>query len=259
MTVRPMLLLWHRRRLVTVGALLAVMVGTAFAYRVEPGLPPTLQERGRVHGVAAADLLVDAARSQTVDLGGEAERVDAVGLIARARLLANLVATSPLRDRVARRAGVDTTSFMATAPAITFDTPRPSEDRTRNVMAVTFDEGLPIVRISVRAADEATAARIASAGMSELSAYVGALTAQDPAAGPRKLIVRPLGRARHATVVAGRRHLAAVLAAGMSLTLWCAVLLAVAGGCGDRPWRRWRRATMGAAGTAPGSCAEISA
>lgn len=249
MTVRPMLQLWHRRRLVAVGAVLALVVGTALAYRVEPGLPPTLQERGRVHGVAAADLLVDAARSQTVDLGGEAERVDAVGLIARARLLANLVATSPLRDRVARRAGVDTTSFMATAPAITFDTPRPPEDRTRNVMAVTFDEGLPIVRISVRAADEATAARIASAGMSELSAYVAALTAQDAGAGARKLIVRPLGRARHATVVAGERHLAAVLAAGMSFTLWCAVLLAVAAGRGDRPRRR-RRATVGAAGTA---------
>ena len=241
--------LWHRRRLAAVGAVLALLIGTAVAYRIEPGLPPQLRERERLHGVAAADLLVDAASSPAVDLGAESERVDGVALIARARLLANLIATSPLRDRVARRAGIDPATFLALAPSITFDTPRPPEERARSVMAVSFDEGLPIVRISVRAADEATAARIASAGTTELTAYVGALTAQDSGAGARRLTVRPLGRARHATVVAGGRQLAGVLAAGMVFALWCAVLLAVAARRGGRPRRR-RRATARAAGGA---------
>jgi hypothetical protein len=224
-------LLWRARLLVAVGTVPALLIGAIPAYHVSIGAPPRFESRGHSLGIASADVLVDSKSSQAVDLGEEPVLIDIPGLIARARLLANLIATSPLRDQIARQAGIDPRTFLATAPSIGFDSPRPapatSTARQPNVMNVTFNEALPIVTINAEAADEAAAARIASVAASELGRYVGSLVAQDKVPGAHELVVKPLGAPVQATVRRGPRRLSGAIGFAFVFGLWCAAIVAV--------------------------------
>jgi hypothetical protein len=224
-------LLWRARLLVAVGVVLALLAGAMLAYRVSIGVPPKFESRGHSLGIASAQVLVDSKSSQAVDLGQDPVLIDIPGLIARARLLANLIATSPLRDQIARRAGIDPRTFLATAPSIGFDSPRPARATSTtsqpNVMNVTFNEALPIVNVNAEAADEATAARISSAAAVELGRYLDSLVAQDKVPGAHQLVVKPLGAAVHATVRRGPRRLFAAIGFAFVLGLWCAAIVAV--------------------------------
>src|SRR5690606_13982689 len=87
---------------------LALAVLILMLYRVTPGLPPQVESRQYQVGIASGAVLIDSQLSQTVDLGGADEdiEVDVASLAARARLLANLLVTRPLRDDIARMSGV---------------------------------------------------------------------------------------------------------------------------------------------------------
>ena len=224
-------LLWRARLLVAPGAAIALLAGAILVYHVTIGVPPAFDSRGHSLGVASADVLVDSKSSQAVDLGEDPVLIDIPGLIARARLLANLIATSPLRDRVAWRAGIDPRTFLATAPSIGFDSPKPtparSTTRRPNVMSVTFNEALPIVTINAEAADEATATRISSAAASELGRYLDSLLVRDRVPNAHQLVVRPLGAAAHATVHHGPRRLYAAIGFALVLGLWCTAIVVV--------------------------------
>jgi hypothetical protein len=234
--------LWRHRPLVAIGLALAMVVGTLMAYKVTPGVPPKLESRQYDVGIASAEVLVDSPSSQVADLGGGTVRTDVVALTARARLLANLMAASPLKDEIARRAGVDPRTFAASAPSI-----EPSQKPATlqvsptgpgaNVLTVYFNETLPIITADAQAADEATAARISSAAVAELSEYLKSIAALDKVPDARKLVVDPLGRARFATVQRGARKLYAILAFVLVLTLWCGAIVFTA-----KLARGWRQA-----------------
>jgi hypothetical protein len=223
-------LLWRARLLVVLGAALALLVGAMLTYHVTLGVPPTFESRGHSVGIASAQVLVDSKSSQTVDLG-EDPVIDIPGLIARARLLANLIATSPLRDEIARRAGIDPPTFLATAPSIGFDSPSPaaasSTTTQPNVMNVTFNESLPIVTINTEAADEAKAARIARAAASELGRYLDSLVALDRVPDAHRLVVKQLGAPAHVTMRRGPRRLFAAIGFAFVFAVWCTGVISV--------------------------------
>src|SRR4051812_44033604 len=103
--------LWRRRRAVGVGVAYALVVVILMTFRVSLGLPPTIESRQYDAGIAASDVLIDSPNSQIVDVGGgstdvEGATIDLSGLSTRARLLANLMSNSPLKDRIARAAGI---------------------------------------------------------------------------------------------------------------------------------------------------------
>jgi hypothetical protein len=231
-------LLWHARLLVAVGAALGLIAGTLLVYSASLGVPPKFERRGDRVGVASTEVLVDSKGSQAVDLGEDPVVIDIPGLIARARLLANLIATSPLREEIARRARIDPATFLATAPSIGSDSPTPetSAPERLNVMSATLNEQLPIVTINTESPDEATAARIASTAAAELTRYLHSLAAQDNVRGDRQLVVKPLS-ALHATVHRGPRRLLAVVAFAFVFGLWCIGIVFV-----SRFRRGWREA-----------------
>lgn len=224
-------LLWRARLLVAVGAAIALLVGTLLAFRVTFAIPPTFESRVHSHGIAWAEVLVDSQSSQAVDLGGDTALIDNAGLIARAGLLANLIATSPLRDQIARRAAIDPSTFLATAPSIGFDSPRPvgatSTTDQPNVMNVDFNGALPIVTITATAPAEATAARISNAAAVELDLYLSSLVTQGEIPDARQLVIKPLGPARHATVKRYSGRLTAVIAFAFLLALSCAAIVVI--------------------------------
>jgi hypothetical protein len=233
--------LWRYRLFVAVGTALALLAGTLISYKVTIGFPPTFESRQYKVGIASAEVLVDSPSSQVADLGGGKVVTDVTALTSRARLLANLMAASPLKDQIARTAGVDSRTFIATAPSIepsqkpTTLTATPTSPRT-NVLTVYFNETLPIITADAQAPTEAVAARISSAAVTELDKYLASVAALDKVPGARQLVVDPLGQARFGTVQRGPPKLMAVVAFVLILALWCGGIVLVA-----KLVRAWRQ------------------
>lgn len=234
-------LLWRQRLLLAVGIGLAVVVGIVMAYSVS-GMPPTFESRQYKVGIASAEMLVDSPKSQVADLGGGQALTDVGGLASRARLLANLMAISPLKERIARRAGVNPRRLIATAPSV--DLPKQknaldaaSEGQKATTLTINFNEVLPIITANAQAPTPAIAARISASAVEELKAYLKTVAATDKVPDARQLVINPLGPARFATVARGPRRLFAILAALFVFGLWCAGLV-----FGTRLSRSWREA-----------------
>jgi hypothetical protein len=234
--------LWHHRLFVAIGIALALVIAILISYKVTIGVPPTFESRQYQVGVASAEVLVDSPSSQVADLGGGKVRTDVTALTSRARLLANLMAASPLKDQIAVAARIDPGTFSASAPSIE-PSQKPTSleatptDRKTNVMTVYFNETLPIITVDAQASNEATAARIASAGVAELGKYLTSVAALDKVPGARKLVVDPLGAARFGTVQRGPRKLMAIAAFVLLFGLWCTAIVVI-----SRLARGWRQA-----------------
>jgi hypothetical protein len=237
--------LWSRRLLVVVGLAVAVSIGILVAFKVGLGLPPTFAARQYEVGIASAGVLVDSPSSQVIDLGGGQSKADIVSLSARARLLANLMATSPLKDRIARRAGVAPDAMIASAPTeglaqkpspLTTGASRVSaSDPDARVLTVYVNEALPIITADAQAPSPAAAAAIAGAAVTELNLYLTSTAAADKVPDARRLVVKPLGPARSATVRRGPRKLFAIIAFIVVFGLWCAAIMLASGLA--RSWR----------------------
>ena len=245
--------LWRRRYAVGIGIAYALTLVILMSYRVSLGLPPKVESRQYAAGIAASDVLVDSPNSQIVDVGGgstdvEGATIDLGGLSTRARLLANLMSSSPLKDRIATAAGVKANKLIVIAPAgadtapTTTTTTSPSVkvkvgDRDANVLGLFVDETLPILTMRVQAPDPATAELLATSAVKELREYLKSVAAADNVPDARQLVIEPLGPATSATVTKGPRRLFAILAGLFVLVLWCAGTVLI-----PRFVRTWRDA-----------------
>jgi hypothetical protein len=237
--------LWRSRLVVALGLALALMVGMAVVYRIDPRLPPTFESRQYSVGIASAAALVDSERSQVVDLGGGATRADVAVLSVRARLLANLLATSPLKDEIGARARVRPDWLIAHPPAeggpIATRTPEgpsatiPETDPRAVVLRLHVNETLPIITAEVVAPDAATAARVAGASVSVLRRHLQAVSAADRVPDARKLVVTKLGGARSATQTRGGGRLLGIALFCVLFAIWCVAIVLVTGLA--RAWR----------------------
>jgi hypothetical protein len=166
MELVPLLrVLWRRRVLVGIGALLAVVI----AVMVGPATPV----RG---GVATTRVVLDTVHSQVVyrDPRG------ADTLTWRTALLTDLMATDETRARIARDVGISAKQLVIVIPALT----APSDPTTlpmaaseaaairpeRYVVAFRYDTVLPIISIETHAPSRAAAARLAQASTRALQA-----------------------------------------------------------------------------------------
>jgi hypothetical protein len=235
--------LWRRRLLVAVGLALALVIGIVMVYRVTLGFPPRFESRQYKVGIASAEVLVDSPSSQVVDLSGGKVATDVNTLTGRARLLANLMATSPLKDQIARRAGIDPRSLTASVPTLNGPAPAPSpltsgtKSPRANILTVSFQEELPIITAAGQASNPETAARISSAAVSELGVYLTSVAANQKVPYASQLVISRLGPARSATVVRGPGRNLSVVAALVFFALWCAGIVV-----GSRLARDWRQA-----------------
>jgi hypothetical protein len=231
--------LWHRRWIVAIGIAIAIAGSIFVSYKVSPG---KLESRQYEAGLAAAEVLVDSPRSQIVDLGGadpdevDGAMIDIGGLSTRARLLASLMASSPLKDEIAEAARIDTRKFIVVAPTgddlaprvapATGTTVKPG-DRDANVLNLFVDETLPIITMRAEAPDAATAGRIAAAAVEQLDRYLKSVASDDAVPDARQLVVESLGAPTAATVTKGPRKLFAIAAGLLIFGLWCAATIMI--------------------------------
>ena len=228
--------LWAHRVLVALAAVLAILASIFVAYRV--AFPPSIESRQYHVGIASATALVDTPRSQVVDLGGKDDTSEGGTLPSRASLLANLMASSPLKEEIARRAGVAPDKLVAVAPSgvgvpapatplvsgatVTADDPR-ANVLTTNVLSSAGQ--LPIIVVNTQAPDATVAARLANGAIASLTDYLETVAATDRVPSSRRLVVKQLGPASVATASRGPRRLFGLLAAIVVFGTGCAMIL----------------------------------
>jgi hypothetical protein len=223
---------------VAVGIGVAFVAAVLMLYRLSALLPPKLESRRYEAGVATSRVLVDSPHSQVVDLGDKSgdtqgSATDLAGLSFRAHLMANLMATSPLKERIAASAQIAPDRLTVTGP--TGDGPDPaslpspprvhSDDPEATILDLSVDEALPIITMSVRAPDAATAKSVASATARQLREYVASLSAARAVPPEDELVVSQLGAATSETVLKGPRRSLAIAVFVVLASLWIALVL----------------------------------
>jgi hypothetical protein len=231
----------RRKAMVAVVLVFSLVVGLLLAFK--PTVPP--QSRQYEVALANSDILLDTRDSQVVAIDGHGPEL--VTLAARANLIGNLMTGGPLKDAIARQAGVPVESLAVVPPANVNTpgvTPLPVEspaarglsDADRTVLTLTTEETLPIIHITAQAPDEATARAVTEATVSELKTYLGTVAASQKIPAAHQLVVREFGSPVTETVTRGiPRSYALIAAIGLAL-LGCSLI--VGGAWFVRSWRQ---------------------
>jgi hypothetical protein len=256
--VRTLRRLWRLRLLLAVGAALTIVVATLLTYRVGLGFPPTFQSRQYQVGLASTSVLLDTQSSQVADLGDPEVSAGPGILTSRAQLLANLLVSSPLKERVAAQAGVDAKRFITElsssnpnqpipAPAETAGVVVKRDDPDASVLNLTINDQVPIITFNAQAPSAARAARIADAAVSELGRQIQRTKSTDGVPRQRELVFEPLGRSsRSSTEMRGSTKFTALLIALVLFGFWCVAVLGI-----EAVARRWRQANEAEATNRP--------
>jgi len=248
--------LWRLRYLVVLAGLLALVIGLMTAYRISLA-PPGLQSRQYHVGVASARILIDTPDSQVVDLNPKG----ADALSSRASLLANLMASSPVKAIIARDAGIPANKLVAVAPSSTggptVATPlsKAASESTNlsdvYLLTIQADETLPIIAIQAQAPVADQAGRLANAASTGLRDYLRSVAGAQNVPAARQVVISGLGAAQAADVVRGPRRLFAFIAFIFVLGAACFAMIMISGIA--RGWRRaaaLERSAADAAGAA---------
>ena len=230
--------LWDRRILVGLAAVVAILVGLLLTYNVS--LPPT--SRKYEVSIASGRILVDTPKSQVIDV--EPKGSDTLGV--RADLLANLMTEGEVKAAIGRRAGLRSGQLVAGAqtagqlPAV-LSSARLGPDAhvliTRAVINAA-GEPLPIIELEAQAPDGEGAARLASAAVTGLGAYLDSKAAGEEVPDARRLDVTGLGAPDVREATRGPRRMVALVAALLVFLCGCAAILLVSALA-----RRWRTAS----------------
>ncbi|HEY8466965.1 MAG TPA: hypothetical protein VIL04_09190 [Solirubrobacterales bacterium] len=211
-----------RRRALAV--VLAVAVACGALVFLRPGLPPETRQYEIWH--ADGQLLVDTSDSQVVD----ARAIGIETLAIRAILLGNLIATSPLRDGIAQRAGLDPDELEVTPPASSTPEVLPPPPVTSDLpddeamrLTVSTDPSLPIVRVRAQAPSAAGAEGLVDAALAETAEYVESARGEQALPDQRQLVVSALGPATARSETRGP---------GFGTALFVALFVAVLGTAG---------------------------
>jgi hypothetical protein len=206
-------ILWRFRIAVVLGGLVAIGLG----YMAMRGTTSHV-------GVASMRVMLDTPTSQIVDV----DPTGAATLEWRASLLADLMSTDPMQQRIARGMGIPTDDLVVSVPDLSVPVvpaplPRAGLEAAAAVpepyqLAIRPATLLPIVGINSRAPSRAEAARLATVAADAL----GSSSATDVTADVQELVVNDVGPVHTREVVNGPRPTIAVVAAVFFFGLWCA-------------------------------------
>ena len=241
--------MWRLRFYLALGVAFALIVATLLTYNIRLGLPPTFESRQYDVGLASTSVLLDSESSQVADLGDPKTSAGPWTFSARAQLLANLLVSSPLRDRVAAEAGVPANRLLMklatnnpnspiAQPAQGTEVTVKASDPDAAILRVTLNDQVPIITFNTQAPNTDVAARLANSAVAALATQIQQAASADQVPNERKLVFEPLGRgARTSTETRGPTAAGTLLLAVALFAIWCAGVLGV-----DALARRWRQA-----------------
>jgi hypothetical protein len=210
-------ILWQRRRLVVLGALIAALAALLSVYRVSL-IPPGLESRTHVFATATTQILVDTPESAFADLASNIEPLET-----RANVFARFLASPVAVAQIARTAKVPPDSIDAKGPfemnLPAFEQEPTAEQRSsqivgeRDIYRLRFDSNpnLPIVSVFAQAPTAGEATRLASAVPTALRDYIEKLQVQQHTPPKSRVEIRRLGEANGGVVNKGANAQIALL------------------------------------------------
>jgi hypothetical protein len=228
---RTLNILWSRRRLVTLGALIAALAASLSVYSVGL-LPPSLTSRTNVFATASTQLLVDTPDSAFADLAN-----DLTPLETRAAVFARFLATPAALAQIARDTGLPLSSLAAQGP---YDVNLPTIEqeptegqRSSQIIGegalyrLRFENNpvLPIVSVFAQAPSEEEARRLADAAPRALRTYIDRIQVEQQTPAERQVVIRSLGSARGGIVNEGANLQIAALVFIVVFGAWCMLLV----------------------------------
>jgi hypothetical protein len=256
--------LWRARLAVGLCLVLAAVVALWTTDQISL-LPPRISAKSLDMAAASTHVLVDTPHSTVLDLRQGTLELD--GMTQRAVLLGNVMASLPVRDYIARRAGVPTARIRVTTP-ITPEYPRPVVDpenrrRTSDLvrstdqyrLKISANPTVPIIDVYSQAPDANAAQALANAAVGGLRDYLAAVAQTEGISPNNRVRLDQLGRAKGVVIAGGVGQKLAVLSFILSFGLMCALVLFV-----SRLRRGWRSAREAEAAGPPrsGTAARLS-
>ncbi len=228
--------LWGQKVGLAIALAIALIAATRVLYSI--GLfPPSLEPQSVGLASASTQAIVDTPRSSVIDL--RSDTYSFTGLTNRALLLGNVMASLPVREYIARRAGVPAQLIRVQAPLTpeqprvvtdgahqpkTSDLLRSPEEYRLNVQA---NPTVPVLDIYAEAPDGSAAEKLANASVEGLRDYLRALASQHGTPLARQVRVAQLGRASGGTIDSGAGIKLAILVFVFVFALAAAAVLFV--------------------------------
>ena len=197
--------------------------------------PPGAKPRSYEIGTASARILVDTPKSTAVDANADPNALGS--LTSRANLLGSIIASPPVREIIARRAGIDPGQIEAASP-VTPDLPRAlpepgQEPRTSDILKSTDEYRLhvqvqptaPIIDVYVQAPSAEAANRLADASVDGLRDYLSTVAAQQQIGAPDQVKLLRLGGSPGTVINQGANIELALLTLVLMLAVSSAALL----------------------------------
>lgn len=225
--------LWRLRAGVLVSATIALLAALLSTYKL-----PSLEPRSLEMASAATHVVVDTPKSILLDLRESAASLE--GLTARTVLLGNVMATEPVRSRIAQRAGVAPEALVIDAP-LTPRQPRPRVEAGKQKKTTDLFEStdqyrikieanptVPVLDVYAQTPDVDSAALLANAAVDELARYLAARGTAEHTPAKDQIRLVQLGRAEGIVVNEGVRWQLAVAVFLFTFALLCGTVLFVA-------------------------------
>jgi hypothetical protein len=240
--------LWRLRRWVAVCAVLAGVVAVCSVWKVSL-VPLKFQPRALDMATGWTSMLIDNPTSVVLDLRQDTYSMEA--LSDRGVLLGTVMANGPLREAIARRAGISPKILRVEAPLTPIQPRVPvekgKERRTSDILRSTdqyrlhleVDPTVPVLDIYSQAPNTKAAADLANAAVDAARVYVNQLAVNEGTQDRYRIHIRQLGRAQAAVINAGVRWQVGLLAFSLTFALGCALLIVV-----SRIRDGWRMASL---------------
>jgi len=228
---RALKALWKRRRLVAVGAVIALIAAICSAFTISL-FPPKLTPRTNTFATASTQILVDTPNSAFANLEEEVEPLNT-----RAAVFSRFLASPLAIALIARESGLPANAIEGQGPyeqnLPVFEQEPTAEKRSSQIIGeralyrLRFENNpdLPIVTVFAQAPTAEEAHKLADAAPEALSSYISRIQESQKTPAKRRVIVHQLGDATGGVVNGGANAQIAALVFFVVLVLWCLLLI----------------------------------
>jgi hypothetical protein len=228
---RTLKTLWSRRRLVAVGAGVALFAALWSVFKIEL-IPPGLERRANEFSTASVQILIDSPGSAFADLASDIEPLGT-----RASVFSRFLASPVAVELIAKRAQLPADAIEAQGP---FDLNQPvfeqeptAEQRSSQIigegavyrMRFVNNPELPIISVYAQGPTRDEAERLAAAAPWALRSYIDRLQDRQHTPADRRVQVRRLGSTTGGVVNKGADIQIASLVFLVVFGGWCMLLI----------------------------------
>jgi hypothetical protein len=223
--------LWRRRIIVGIALIVSILLGLMVAFKVSPGLPPTLTSRAQQVGVASTRVLINTPSSIVADLNP----AGGASLSTHAQLLGNLLSSDEVHNAIAKTAGLAPSQLTISPLAVggVIQTPlavtAPAPIGASSV-SVNADPLLPLITINATAPSPKQAAALANGSVSVLQSYIQTVAAEEGIPASRRPVITSLGSAVGLPSTSGPSKMYSAIAIVLLFGISCYVILLATGG-----------------------------